>query len=817
MPESEDRWRAALECSGLGVWDWNVADHRIYYSTIWKAMRGLGPDEDGPDVADWDDWLHPDDRDGCAAALQEHLAGKTPLYEREQRVRCKTGGYRWVLARGQVHSRDADGRPLRIIGTNLDIDDAKRAGLRSERHGRLYAAIAACNVAISRRRSRSELLHEVCRILVDIGAIKMAWVGCPNADGTRIVPVASFCHDADAGNLQGMYLSLDPAQPTSRGPSVLAFHINEPVWLDDSATDPSTEPWHARAVRFGLHATGAIPIRQRGRPTATLTICIDEPGGFDESSRTLLQDMAAQLGLALDTLDAERTAAEFQDSLRRSEQRTEAMFERAPLGIALKDSVTGRYLDVNPKFQEMVGRSRETLLDLRWQDITHPEDRRRIEAAPVYLTDETPVGQIEKRYVRADGGVISVVMTIAKFEHPEGCNPRHLAMVEDVTERMELQQQLSQRQRLEALGQLTGGIAHDFNNLLTVIIGNSEALAQELGEGDLGELAGLILTTGERAADLTGRLLTFARKQSLAPRSLGIGELIDGLLPLLRRAVPERIQLKLSARFSPCWVYADPTQLEMALFNLVLNARDAMPASGTIEISSETVEVGQDSPQDGELQAGRYVAISVSDDGTGMSANTLEQAFDPFFTTKAPGHGSGLGLSMVYGFARQSGGSVVLASRLGEGTTVRLYLPATAGLPAEAPRGIDQADNRGAGETVLVAEDDAMVRKYVVAQVTGLGYRTIAAADGQSALDVLRGHTPVDLLFTDIAMEGGMDGIELAGQARAIRPDLRVLFTSGHAEQHLERLAEIDAMLLRKPYRRKDLAARLRDALVDGG
>ncbi|MFA7602344.1 MAG: PAS domain S-box protein [Novosphingobium sp.] len=812
MLDADERWRAALEASGLGVWDWYLPTDEIFYSRLWKTMRGLDADEPGPSIAEWSDWMPAEDWEACGVALRAHIENNLPWYELDHRVRCKAGDYKWCQSRGMIVERDADGKPLRIIGTSLDIDEAKKASIRAQRHMRLHGAIPACNLAIARRKSIGELSHEVCRILVENGDMRTAWVGRPSADGARILPTV-ICGQDTALDLDSVVISTSPDEPTGRGPSGTAFRGGVAVWVEDSTTDPRTAPWRDLAVARRLHGTAAIPICQKNGTAAVLTLYTDEPAFFDETTRTLLQDMAAQFGLALDALEAEAAAARYQDRLRRSEQRTRAIFEKAPLGIALKDSITGRYLDVNPRFEEIVGRDRKTLLGTRWHDITFPDDRRELDLARILQTDNLPPAFLEKRYVRPDGSLAAVNVTIAHFETPEGGNPRHLAMVEDVTERIELQQQLSQRQRLEALGQLTGGIAHDFNNLLTVIIGNSEALAQALGEGDLGELAGLVLSTGERAADLTGRLLTFASRQSLAPRSVKVGDLVDGLLPLLRRAVPDGIELRLSARFSSRSVYADLTQLEMVLLNLVLNARDALPGCGRIEISSEDVVVGKLGLPQADLPPGRYIVLAVSDNGVGMSEETLEKAFDPFFTTKGPGQGSGLGLSMVYGFARQSGGHVEIASRLGKGTTVKLYLPATRKTPPGSPETEKAPDDRGAGETILIAEDDALVRKYVEAQVSGLGYRTIATPNGHAALAVLRGDTPVDLLFTDIAMEGGMDGIELADEARRIRPRLPVLFTSGHAEQHVERLARLHAPLLRKPYRRKDLAGHLRRAL----
>ena len=814
MLDGEDRWRTALDAAGMGVWDWDVAGHRIFYSQIWKEMRGLVDDEDGPAIGAWMDWVHPDDHAVVTRTVNDHLAGLTPSYVLEHRLKRKDGSYRWIVSRGTTCERDAQGKPTRIIGTNLDIDAAKRAAILAHRHGKLLEAIAACNLAIARRTSADELSRDICRILVERGEIDMAWVGRPSADGSRIEAVTSLSRDPENFNINNFVIMTSADHPFGRGPTGAAYRGPGAVWVDDVILDRSTAAWHDRAKDAGLKGAAAIPIYQKGRIVSVLTLYTDEPAFFDETTKTLLQDMGAQFGLALDALESDRAAARFRNSLRRSEWRARAIFDRAPLGIALVDSVTGQFLDANPKFQEILGRDLAALRSLTWQGVTPPADLPQcLDAAAPFLDGEASGFSCQKSYLRADGSIVPISLTATRFDTPEGENPRHMIMVEDVTERIELQQQLSQRQRLEALGQLTGGIAHDFNNLLTVIIGNSEALSIELEDGDLRELAELILSTGERAAELTARLLTFARRQALSPRAVRIGDLLDGLAPLLRRAIPDGVELRLPGGVSSPSVYVDPSQLEMALLNLVLNARDAMPAGGVIEVSAENVLIAQ-KPGLTELQPGAYVVLAMRDDGEGMSEETLEKAFDPFFTTKGPGQGSGLGLSMVYGFTRQSGGHVEITSQPGEGTTVKLYLPAAAAeaQPRKAPAQV-QAEDRGAGEVVLIAEDDPMVRKFVSSQVDALGYQTIAVLDGHSALAVLGSDTAVDLLFTDIAMDGGMDGIELAHRALAIRPSLPILFTSGHAEEHQQRLAEIEALLLRKPYRKKALAAHLRQAL----
>jgi signal transduction histidine kinase len=380
----------------------------------------------------------------------------------------------------------------------------------------------------------------------------------------------------------------------------------------------------------------------------------------------------------------------------------------------------------------------------------------------------------------------------------------------------ELNQKLSQSQKMEAMGQLTGGVAHDFNNLLTVILGNSEYLADRLAANkELHKIADSIATAAERGSELTRSLLAFARKQPLMPKDIDIGQKILGMEQLLRRTLGEHIEceFQLDSELWPASV--DPGQLASALLNLVLNARDAMPDGGRLTVEVRNISLGEaDVDVNGEARPGDYVMVAVSDTGSGMIAEVASRAFEPFFTTKEVGKGTGLGLSMVYGFAKQSGGSMQISSKPGHGTAVKLFFPRIdTSQPGDAPVAERFVSPPAGGETILVVEDHDMVRAHVEKELKELGYRVVAASDGRKALEILRQSHEIQLLFTDVVMPGGLFGPELARQALLLRPDLKIIFTSGYSEQPVRPLDGMEVRILNKPYRRNDLALMLRSVL----
>ena len=381
----------------------------------------------------------------------------------------------------------------------------------------------------------------------------------------------------------------------------------------------------------------------------------------------------------------------------------------------------------------------------------------------------------------------------------------------------ELNQKLSQSQKMEAMGQLTGGVAHDFNNLLTVILGNAEHLAERLAANkELHKIAEDIATAAERGSDLTRSLLAFARKQPLMPRDIDIGQKILGMEQLLRRTLGEHVECEFGIDPGLWRASVDPGQLASALLNLVLNARDAMPSGGRLTVKVQNISLGEaDVDVDGQARPGDYIMVAVTDTGTGMTAEVASRAFEPFFTTKDVGKGTGLGLSMVYGFAQQSGGSMQIRSEPGQGTVVKLFFPRVGAPQVHAAPPAGQRTTAAGSETILVVEDDDIVRGYVEGELKALGYRVIVTRNGPAALEILRGPETIQLLFTDVVMPGGLFGPELAREAARLRPDLRILMTSGYSEHPVEALDGLgrEVQILNKPYRRHDLAMMLRTAL----
>jgi signal transduction histidine kinase len=396
------------------------------------------------------------------------------------------------------------------------------------------------------------------------------------------------------------------------------------------------------------------------------------------------------------------------------------------------------------------------------------------------------------------------------------------AMVEEkdrmLDEKSTADLQLRQAQKMEAVGQLTGGIAHDLNNILTVITGTIEILAEAVADRpELAAIAKMIDEAAGRGADLTQRLLAFARKQPLQPREVDVNSLVIEASNLLRPALGEHVEVHMLLAGDASHALIDPSQLTNAILNLALNARDAMPDGGKLTI--ETCNVSLDSnyaSMNNDVIAGNYVMVAVTDSGHGIPASILDHVFEPFFTTKDVDKGSGLGLSMVYGFVKQSNGHIKIYSEEGHGTTVRIYLPQVSGdaRPFEDKAG--DSGIEGGHETILVVEDDNLVRTFVVGQIESLGYATLAAVNATEAMGIIDSPQHIDLLFTDMIMPGSMNGRQLADTALQRRAALKILFTSGYSNEAIIHHGHLDAgvLLLAKPYRRSDLARMIRAALA---
>lgn len=489
----------------------------------------------------------------------------------------------------------------------------------------------------------------------------------------------------------------------------------------------------------------------------------------------------------------------------------------------------GHVVSWNPGAQHIKGYSADEIIGEHFSRFYTPEDQAaQVPVEALRTAREEGRFTAEGWRMRKDGSRFWAMVVIDPIR--EGDQVIGYAKVtRDMTERREAQleleqsqQALFQSQKMQAVGQLTGGLAHDFNNLLTGITGSLDLMKTRLAQGRVNELDRYITAAqgaASRAATLTHRLLAFSRQQTLAPKVTDANKLISGMEELVRRTVGPQIELEtvLAAGLWSC--FCDQNQLENAVLNLCINARDAMPEGGRITVETANTWIDRSGAKQRDMPRGQYVAICVTDTGVGMPADVIARAFDPFFTTKPIGQGTGLGLSMIYGFAKQSEGQVRIYSEVGEGTTVKIYLPRHRGKQSEeiAEHEVEEIPAAEAGETVLIVDDEPTVRMLIGDTLSELGYNGLEAADAASGLKILQSDTRIDLLVTDVGLPGGMNGKQMADAARTVRPDLKVLFITGYAENaaisngHLEPGMHV----MSKPFAMDSLASRIRSIIEE--
>lgn len=533
-----------------------------------------------------------------------------------------------------------------------------------------------------------------------------------------------------------------------------------------------------------------------------------------------LDDVVSALNLMRKNIETSFSA------LRESEQYNRMLFEQSPIGLAL-NYIDGQFVDVNPAFAKIIGYSAEELSRMTFWDIT-PKDQHEKEIQQMQdLKTSSPTALFEKEVIHKDGSYVPVQISYHLLAR-EGLEFIGTSM-QDISERKSSElalaksdEQLRQSEKMRAVGELTGGVAHDFNNLLAVVIGNAELLEERFAE-DAPERTHIktLISAATRGAELTRRLLAFSRKQMLTPKVTDVQALVDNMAVMLKRVLGETIEISTHCEKNLWKSEIDQGQLENAILNLAINSRDALKASGSgsgrlvIEVSNAIVDEEMASEQDDAIP-GKYVMLSVSDNGSGMPREVLERVFEPFFTTKPVGEGTGLGLSMIYGFVKQSGGLVTVYSEEDVGTSVKMFLPrATDKKSIEKVIEMDNQKPAKGHETILVLEDDPDVRELTVLQLESLGYNVVQAHDGQSALDVLHTDQKIDLLLSDVVLPGGLRGPEVAQKARMTKPDLSVLFMSGYTQNALnsDPAIGVTALLLNKPFRKKELAEKIREAI----
>ncbi len=763
LRESNARFRAAMEAIGT-LWTNDAEGRMTGEQPGWTGLTGQSRAE--YEGYGWSDAVHPDDAAATLTAWDEAVRTRQPFVH-EHRVRTGDGAWRTFAIRA-VPVLDEQGGVLEWVGVHTDVTTQRDAERRlNEFNLRLEARVAER----TRERDRAWTLSQDLQLVVGAdGIIREA-----NDAWTRIL---GWTLDQVIGQSHAFF-------------SVDADRARSEDALDE-ALDRPLMPYVHRA----RHADGSF------RWISWVT----------SSEGELIYAVGRDI-------TAERNAA---DALRTAESRIRSIFETS-FQLQGYLSPDGKLLAANASSLAVIEATPDRVLGMNFWEAPWFSETPGMSDQVKIAVEAAAAGQATRTQVTANmpGGPrdfdFSIRPVLDNAGHVIGLVPEAI----DITRQRRTEAALRQAQKMEAVGQLTGGLAHDFNNLLAGISGSLELLKMRVAQGRTGELDRYLDAAqgaSKRAAALTHRLLAFSRRQTLDPKPADLNHLVRGMEELVSRTVGPAIAVEVVTAEGLWNTLVDSSQLENALLNLCINARDAMPDGGKLTIVTANRWLDLKASREHEVPPGQYVSLSVSDTGTGMTSDTVARAFDPFFTTKPIGMGTGLGLSMIYGFARQSGGQVRIDSELGHGTTVCIHLPRHMGtaVSSEAVPRLSEDLKAQRDETVLVVDDEPTVRMLVVEVLGDLGYAAIEASEGHTALKVLRSPARIDLLVTDVGLPGGMNGRQIADAARQIRPGLKTLFITGYAETavlsdgHLEPGMHV----LTKPFSMEGLARRIKELIA---
>ena len=717
---------------------------------------------------------------------------------------------------------DVDGKPTALVVCE-DITERKQTEVALSRSHRALMVLNKCNQALIHAREEQGLLDEVCQMIIETGGYRFAWVGFPEQDERKTVRSVAQAGYED-GYLDTIVVTWADDQH-GHGPVGTAIRTGKSSIIKNIWTNPDFTPWRESAIEHGYSSVASLPLNFGGLTIGALAIYASEVDAFDAGEVKLLEDLANNLSYGIISLRTEIKRKQVEEILRISEEKFATAFRNSPVAIALSTLSNARLLDISDNVEQLFGYRRDDLIGQSalklglWSD---PESRTRMMKA---LQDQGRVQKWEADLRIASGEIPNCEISAEIINI--GNEPCMLAVIQDVTarkqaeeERIKLEQQPIQVEKMDAIGQLTGGIAHDFNNLLSIISGNLRFLQQDIGQNsvEIDELFEDAMSAVDDGAALTQRLLGFSRDRALQPEIKNVNDTIEKFIRFLSRTLGKSIALDTELADEDLFINVDPSQLENALLNLSINARDAMPEGGTITLSATRYHHGDGEGEDLILPEGDYIKITVTDTGAGIRSEDLPYVYEPFFTTKGVGQGSGLGLSMVYGFTQQSNGGCHISSAPGKGTTVSLYFPEVMDNKNidKKPEDDEELSMRSS-EVILVVEDEARVRRVTLRDLKKLGYKTLEAGNAEMAKTMIESGEPIDLLFSDILMPGEMNGHKLALWTAKNFPEIKIILTSGYnkGEADVHRNEAHPFLLMRKPYSIDKLAKQIRTTLAE--
>ncbi len=800
--ESDERLRFATEAGRLGVWDLDLRTLALVASP--RCNEIYGRSRSAPfTFADLQAAVHPDDRERRSAALERSI-GTGAEYDIEYRVIHSDGGTGWVQIRGTA-IKDAEGRAERLVGVVLDVTDRTVADIRRR-------ALVELSDVIRDETDADGIAFGAARILGKALDVSRAGYGTVDL-AEETIRIERDWNAPGTESLAGVLRFRD------YGSYVEDLRRGETVVFADAKTDPRTAANADALKAISAQSVVNMPVTEHGGLVALLYLNHATPRQWSDEELAFVHEIAERTRVAVERRRAEQDLRDLAASLeRRVEERTRERDRAWKLSRDLQVVVDrdGVVTAANAAWTTVLGWRLEDVVGRSHLDFNHP-DHRVPSTEALAVAHDVGLPAYETKCLHADGSYRWISWVAASEGGLVYASGRDVTAEKEQAEALRrTEEQLRQAQKMEAVGQLTGGLAHDFNNLLTGVMGSIELMQTRLSQGRYGDMEKYAATAqgaAKRAAALTHRLLAFSRRQTLTPKPTDANRLVADIEELVRRTVGPAITVEFVGAGGIWKTLVDPPQLENALLNLCINARDAMPEGGRLTIETGNRWLDERGARERELNPGQYVSLCVSDTGCGMATDVIARAFDPFFTTKPIGMGTGLGLSMIYGFAKQTGGTVRIYSEVGQGTMVCLYLPRHHGdgrLEEEAAADAG-ARSSGQGETVLVVDDEPSVRLLVADILEEAGCTAVEAKDGPAAIKVLESGLHIDLLITDVGLPNGMNGRQVADAGRALRPGLKTLFITGYAENavlghgHLEPGMEI----VTKPFAMDDLASRI--------